>query len=360
VDEIVRKHFMVMEWKVQHGTLTYVVGDEDTKERFVRLYFELEERGYVLVLRSENGRKVLRIFKRRRELPRYSPLWSVVLLLVTMATVALAGYLFTAEEVYSIIDPIFNRYRALHLLAYVASILFVLGVHELGHKIACARHGLKSTPPYFIPGPPMIGGSLGAVIIQETPILNRDQLFDVGLLGPLLGFIASVLVTFLGLSLSYVIPSEVARSLSEQGLASPLPVEPLFFTLIRARIVAPLVQIGPNQAILMHPVAFAGWVGMLVTFLNTLPAGQLDGGHVVRAVLSPRGHIIASIAAIAIMVVTGFVIMAALALVILMARPHPGPLDDVSPLSRSRKILFPLLLIICGLCYTSSFNSVVF
>jgi len=86
VDEIVRKHFMVMEWKVQHGTLTYVVGDEDTKERFVRLYFELEERGYVLVLRSENGRKVLRIFKRRRELPRYSPLWSVVLLLVTMAT----------------------------------------------------------------------------------------------------------------------------------------------------------------------------------------------------------------------------------------------------------------------------------
>jgi membrane-associated protease RseP (regulator of RpoE activity) len=359
VDEIVRKHFTVTEWKVQHGVLTYIIGDEDTKERFVRLYFELDEKGYIPILRNEGGKRALRIFK-RRELSRHNPLWNAVLLLATMATVTLAGYLFTIGEVYDIVDPMFSEQRVLHLLAYVVSIFFVLGVHELGHKIACVWHNLRSTPPYFIPGPPMIGGSFGAVMIQETPILNRDQLFDVGLLGPLLGFIASVLVTFIGFSLSYVIPNEVARSLSEQGLASPLLIEPLLFTLIWARVVAPLSQMGLDQTILMHPVTFAGWVGMLVTFLNTLPAGQLDGGHVVRATLGSRGHVIVSMMAVAIMIATGFVIMAALTLVILMVRPHPGPLDDASPLSRSRKALFPLLLIICGLCYTSSFNFVVF
>jgi membrane-associated protease RseP (regulator of RpoE activity) len=359
VNEVVTKYFTVTEWKVQHGVLTYVIRDEDTKERFVKLYFELDEKGYIPVLRSEDCKRVLRVF-RRREPPRRNPIWNVVLLLVTTATVALAGYLFTMEEVYNIVDSTFSEQKVLHLLAYVASIFFVLGVHELGHKIACKKHNLRSTPPYFIPGPPMIGGSLGAVMIQETPVLNRDQLFDVGLLGPLLGFMASILITFLGLSLSYVIPIEVAQSLSEQGLASPLPVEPLLFTFIWIRIVVPLLQIGPDQTILMHPVAFAGWIGMLVTFLNTLPAGQLDGGHVVRAALGSKRHVIASIIAIAIMVMTGFVMMAVLALVILIVRPHSGPLDDVSPLSRSRKVLFPLLLIICGLCYTSLFNFVVF
>ena len=359
VDEIVRKHFTVNEWKVQHGILTYVIEDEDTKERFTRLYFELNGKGYLPILRSENGKKVLRIF-RRREPPRHNPIWNVVLLIATMATVIFAGYLFTTGEVYNIVDPTFSGQRMLHMLAYVASIFFVLSVHELGHKIACMRHHLKSTPPYFIPGPPMIGGSLGAVMIQETPILNRDQLFDVGLLGPLLGFVASIIVTLLGFSLSYVIPIDVAQSLSEQGLTSPLPVEPLLFTLIGTRIATLFLQLGPDQAILMHPVAFAGWVGMLITFLNALPVGQLDGGHVVRAALGPRKHRIASMIAIAIMVITGFIMMALLALIILMTRPHPGPLDDVSSLSRSRKALFPLLLVICGLCFTSLFNPVVF
>lgn len=359
VDEVVRKQFTVTEWKVQHGVLTYVIGDENTKERFVRLYFELEKKGYTPILRREDGKKVLRIF-RRRESPRHSALWNVVLLLITMATVVLAGYMFTAEGIYDFVDPTFGEWRAFHLLAYVVSIFFVLGVHELGHKIACLKHNLRSTPPYFIPGPPMVGGSLGAVMIHEAPILNRDQLFDVGLLGPLSGFVASVLVTFIGFSLSYVIPSEVAESLSGQGLASPLPVEPLLFILMWTGIVAPLLKIGPNQALLIHPVAFAGWVGMLITFLNTLPAGQLDGGHVVRAALGPKKHIVVSMLAITIMAVTGFVMMAVLALVILMLRPHPGPLDDVSPLSRSRKALFPLLPIMCGLCYTSLFNFMVF
>lgn len=349
VDEIVRRHFTIAEWKVQYGVLTYIVNDEDTKDRFLKLYSELYERGCTPILKNEGKKKLLKIFK-RQEFPRYNLVWNLILLLATIATVTFAGYLFVASDVYEIVDPLFSEYKVLHLLAYVLSIFFVLGVHELGHKIACIKHGLKSTPPYFIPGPPIIGGSFGAIMMQQTPIINRDQLFDLGLLGPLLGFAASVIVTIFGLSLSYVIPVELVHLLQEQGKVAYLPLEPLSFTIIRMGLSPLQVQ---HQAILLHPIVFAGWVGMLVTFLNTLPVGQLDGGHVTRALFDERKHTIGSIAAIAIMIMTGFVPMALLALLILL-RGHPGPLDDVSPISRSRKLLFLLLPLMCGLCFPLS------
>lgn len=350
VDEVVRRYFTITEWKVQYGVLTYMIKDEDTKDRFLKLYFELHEKGYMPILKSEGGKRVLRILK-RRETPRHSLLWNFILLLATIATVTFAGYLFTTSSVYEIVDPLFSRYRILHLLAYVSSIFFVLGIHELGHKIACLKHNLRSTPPYFIPGPPTIGGSFGALMIQQSPILNRDQLFDLGLLGPLLGFVASIIITISGFSLSYIIPRELANVLKEQGAVAELPLEPLLFALIRMGLLS-LSQAQPDHVVLIHPIAFAGWVGMLVTFLNTLPVGQLDGGHVARALLGQRGHGIASLLAIVIMIVTGFLPMAILALLIFL-RGHPGPLDDVSPLSRSRKILFFLLPLMCGLCFTS-------
>ncbi|MEM0233177.1 MAG: site-2 protease family protein [Candidatus Nezhaarchaeales archaeon] len=350
VNEIVRRHFTISEWKVQYGVLTYIVKDEDTKDRFLKLYSELYEKGYVPTLKSEDGKKILRILK-RREIPKHNLLWNLVLLIATIATVTFAGYLFTTSSVYEIVDPVFSKYRVLHLLAYVLSIFFVLGIHELGHKIACVRHNLKSTPPYFIPGPPTIGGSFGALMIQQTPILNRDQLFDLGLFGPLSGFAASIIITLSGLSLSYIIPEELANILKEQGAVAELPLEPLLFTLIRMGLLSSL-QVQPNYVVLIHPIAFAGWVGMLVTFLNTLPVGQLDGGHVARAFFGRKGHATASLLAIAIMIVTGFVAMAILALLIFL-RGHPGPLDDVSSLSRTRKILFLTLPLMCGLCFTS-------
>lgn len=350
IDEIVRRHFTITEWKVQYGVLTYIVRDENTKDRFLKLYSELYGKGYIPILKNEDGKKLLRILS-RRETPKHNPLWNLILLLATIATVTFAGYLFMASGVYEMVDPLFGKYKLLHLLAYVLSIFSVLGIHELGHKIACIKHDLKSTPPYFIPGPPTLGGSLGAIMIQQTPILNRDQLFDLGLLGPLLGFVASIVITLFGLSLSYIIPGELAYLLKEQGLAAELPLEPLLFALIRMGFMSSL-QAQPNQVMLIHPIAFAGWVGMLVTFLNTLPVGQLDGGHVTRAFLDQRRHAIVSMVAIAFMIITGFILMAILALLILL-RGHPGPLDDVSPLSRSRKVLFLLLPLMCGLCFTS-------
>lgn len=351
IDEVVRRHFTIVEWKVHYGVLTYVIKDEDTKHRFLKLYYELCEKGYIPVLKSEGGEKLLKIFKRREDF-KYNPLWNLVLLLATIATVTFAGYLLTASSAYEIVDPIFSEYRIVHLLVYVLSMFFVLGLHELGHKVACMKHGLKSTPPYFIPGLPTIGGSFGAIMIQRSPIINRDQLFDLGFFGPLFGFVASVVVTFLGLSLSYIVPKELADILKEQNMVDELPLEPILFALIRTGFLS-FSSVQPNQVVLLHPIAFAGWVGMLITFLNTLPAGQLDGGHVIRALLNEKRHLMVSIMAVTVMIITGFVPMALIALLILL-RKHPGPLDDVSPLSRSRKVLFFLLPLMCGLCFTSA------
>jgi len=351
VDECVRRNFTVLDWKVQYGTLMYVVGDVDTKERFLKLYRELEPRGYIPVLRREGEAKVLRVFKRPPP-RRHKVIWNIILLVATIGTVGFAGYMFTAAgSIYELLDPTFGVYRLLHHMAYMAAIFFVLGLHEFGHKLACLKHGLRSTPPYFIPGPPEIGGSLGALMIQETPILNRDQLFDLGLMGPLVGFLASVVVTLIGLSLSYLVPYDLVLKWIQQGQVNPLPTEPLLFTLVREGVLA-LTGASANEVVVLHPVAFAGWVGMLITFLNTLPVGQLDGGHVVRAIVSSRKHAIISLAAITVMLITGFIVMAIVALIILF-RGHPGPLDDVSPPSRSRKAAFALLPIVCGLCFTS-------
>ncbi|MEM2026029.1 MAG: hypothetical protein QXW94_07040, partial [Desulfurococcaceae archaeon] len=114
VDELVRRHFSVVDWKVHYGVLHYVVADEDTKLRFLRLYSELEGMGYLPVLRMEGGRKVLRVFKSppRR---RHKAAWNVVLLAAALATISFAGYLFTASSIYDVLDPAFSAYRPLHL-----------------------------------------------------------------------------------------------------------------------------------------------------------------------------------------------------------------------------------------------------
>ncbi|MCS7140138.1 MAG: site-2 protease family protein [Candidatus Nezhaarchaeota archaeon] len=350
IDDLVRHHFTVIDWKIQYGVLTYTVGDENTKHNYLNLYSKLAEKGYVPILRWEGDKRVLRVIVKPPQ-RKHKLLWNILLFLVTITTVTFAGYLFTSSGLYEVLDPSFPLYRNLHLLAYVASIFFVLGAHELGHKFACFYHKVKSTPPYFIPGPPEIGGSLGAVMIQETPILNRDQLFDLGLFGPLLGFTASIIVTLLGLSLSYVVPHDVAATMLEQGQISVLPTEPLLFTLIRDSV-ALYLKVPADQGILLHPIAFAGWVGMLITFLNTLPVGQLDGGHVTRALFGSSKHAKISLVAVVIMLITGFIVMAMISLLIFF-RGHPGPLDDVSPPSRSRRVTFFLLPLICGLCFTS-------
>jgi len=220
----------------------------------------------------------------------------------------------------------------------------ILGLHEMGHKLTANRNGIDATPPYFIPGPPPIGGFLGigtfgAVIMQKSLPPNKDALFDVGASGPVVSFILATIATIIGLrfSVSAWIPIG----------SSTLPV-PLLLRLIIPYLAPPLATPNPGSlyqpAIILHPVAVAGWVGMFVTMLNLMPAAMLDGGHVSRSLLGEKTRTV--LTALSIIYLVFVSLPMAIFVLFLSMYKHPGPLDDVSSLSKSRKLLAAVLVII--------------
>jgi membrane-associated protease RseP (regulator of RpoE activity) len=211
------------------------------------------------------------------------PWTNVVMLLLTVLTTLFAGTMWFYEPVRSPVD----------LLAgwpFALAVLGVLGVHELGHYVLSRYHDVEASLPYFIPIPTFIG-TLGAVIRMKGRIPDREALFDIGVAGPLAGLVAAVVVSVVGL---YLPPIEVPQSVLNDPNAINIEFgyPPLLLALseLTGR---PLSYADPSLAV--NPVVFGGWIGMFVTFLNLIPVGQLDGGHLVRAMLGPRQETIAAL-----------------------------------------------------------------
>lgn len=263
---------------------------------------------------------------RRNERPRV--LLPAVLFLVTIVTTVIAGALYRGAHILS------NPAELAQGVPFSASLLLILGTHELGHFIASRRHGVSTTLPIFIPGPPIppMIGTFGAVIRIKSPITTKKALVDIGAAGPLSGFVVAVFVTAIGLRLSAVVPkSMLAGSL---GLGSSL-----LFQLLTWLMIGPL---GQGRDIFLHPVAFAGWIGMFVTAMNLLPIGQLDGGHLVYALLGRRHRkfsmaMIAALLLLGVFTWPGWFIWAALIMIIGIW--HPPVEDQHLPLDRRRKVI---------------------
>ncbi|HWR97867.1 MAG TPA: site-2 protease family protein, partial [Candidatus Methanoperedens sp.] len=161
------------------------------------------------------------------------------------------------------------------------ALLLILGAHESAHFLTSRRHGVRSTLPLFIPAPTLVG-TFGAVIRIESPIPDRRSLLEIGLAGPLAGFLVALPLGVAGLRLSHVaLPvSGGDGAATGLGLGSSL-----VFTLLERAVLGPL----PGEAsLVLHPVAFAAWIGFFVTAINLLPIGQLDGGHVLYALTERR------------------------------------------------------------------------
>ena len=223
-----------------------------------------------------------------------------------------------------------SRVLGLSLL-YVAALMAILLAHELGHYLTCRRYGIDATLPFFIPAPSLIG-TLGAFIRIRGAVTRRRQLFDIGIAGPLAGFVLALPALAWGLSRSRIVPSIPAEEAITFG-------EPLLLKAIGAALFGSLEA---GRDIILHPVAFAGWVGVLVTALNLLPLGQLDGGHIVYALAGPRSRRLAT----AFMVL--FVIMGVFywvgwfvwaLLILFLGMRHPRLLDEGASLGNSRKLL---------------------
>ena len=166
--------------------------------------------------------------------------------------------------------------------AFSASLLGILLIHEFGHYFACRWHGIRSTLPWVLPAP-TLSGTAGAVIQIRSRIPSRNALMDVGIFGPLAGYIASVFVVAIGFALSYHSPTDAPRAIVRFG-GEPLTIRALHALLVRWDPTIPSFDhIAP------HPVLVAGWIGLFITSLNLIPGGQLDGGHILYAI-SPRLH----------------------------------------------------------------------
>jgi len=161
---------------------------------------------------------------------------------------------------------------------FAISLMFILLAHELGHYFACKHHRIRASYPYFIPAPTLIG-TLGAFILMRSPIRSRCALFDVGASGPLVGFVVAIPILIYGVMHSHIAP----------GITSD-DADVVFGVPLALRLLAHRFFPGADPlTVLLHPVARAAWVGLFATSLNLLPAGQLDGGHILRSV-SPRLH----------------------------------------------------------------------
>jgi membrane-associated protease RseP (regulator of RpoE activity) len=190
--------------------------------------------------------------------------------------------------------------RLLLGVPFSAALLIILLSHEMGHYLLCRYYGVRATLPFFIPAPTLIG-TLGAVIRIKAPIRSRAALFDIGVAGPIAGFVMAVG----SLAIAIILSKPVARGMATSELQLGYPA---IFHIVQnvMRHLAPklTVTVLPLSRVYLHPVAVAAWVGMYATALNLLPSGQLDGGHIVYA-LAPRAHRLISWITVIALVVLG-------------------------------------------------------
>jgi membrane-associated protease RseP (regulator of RpoE activity) len=276
----------------------------------------------------------------------------VLLFALTIVSTTLAG----ADHYASFRSDFLDRPLGLPLttllmggLWYSGTILAILGCHELGHYFACRYYDVDASLPFFLPvPPPVLTGTLGAFIRIREPIPTKRMLFDIGIAGPIAGFLVAVPALFIGLAMSHVakLPSDFTGY--ELG-------EPLLFKLASTLLWGTTPD---GYSLNLHPMAFAAWFGLLATALNLFPIGQLDGGHISYAVLGRRStYVTIVMIAVAVglayfsrswLVWTGLMV----AMLVMFGPRHPRVFDEDVPLDRTRLVLAIVALAMLIVCFT--------
>jgi membrane-associated protease RseP (regulator of RpoE activity) len=262
---------------------------------------------------------------------------NLILFLITFSTTLLAGALQRG------VNPLESPYEIWRGLPFAVTLLMILGAHEFGHYFMSRKHYVDVTLPYFIPAPSFIG-TFGAFIKMKSPIMERKILMDIGVAGPLAGFLLALPTLVVGLLLS--------ETTTHTGTSSIKLGSSLIFSFFSWIVFGSM----PDQIdLVLHPVAFSAWIGLLVTCFNLIPVGQLDGGHIAYAMFGDRQRIISRIVVVLIVILgiffwSGWLIWAAI--LVLMGMDHPPVYYDSIPLDKGRRAIGCLALVIFILCFT--------
>jgi membrane-associated protease RseP (regulator of RpoE activity) len=231
---------------------------------------------------------------------------------------------------------------------YAATIIAILGAHELGHYFACRYYDVDASLPYFLPSPPPIGlfGTLGAVIRIREPIPTKRILFDIGIAGPIAGFVVLVPALFIGVATSELVPIDAG------GLWFGEPL------LIKAAAYLWWGPLPSDQTLGMSAMAYAAWFGMFATAMNLFPVGQLDGGHIAYALLGRRStYLTVLMIGVALTLayftptLIGWAVILIIMLIVVGPR-HPRTFDEDVPLDRRRRLLAAFAVFMFAVCFT--------
>ncbi len=311
-------------------------GIEDGEDRVALAGLDLD-----IQFVQEKERRFIVVRERISRRPRQRPSrLHIGLFLATVLTTLMAGALLAEYNIF--LQP----WTVIHGWPFSLTLMAILGCHEYGHYYYGRKHNVDVTLPYFIPVPPPLTviGTFGAFIKMRGPIPNRLALLEIGAAGPIAGFLVAVPALLLGLDLSIVVELEGGGLILGDSL------------LLKMSTALMYPGLGPNEDILLHPVAFAGWIGLLITMLNLLPLAQLDGGHISYALLGERQAwlgrgVMAMLVPMGLFLSPNWLLWAALILVLMRTVKHP-PMHDINrPLSPREKWIGLVCLAIFILCF---------
>lgn len=353
----------------------------DSQEAYARLEPIFADKEMTVLFREMNDQHAILAMPGLIRPTPSNPWKNLLMFLLTVLSVLFtgvlnaAGYLSSTWEDFQ--GPVINLSRDLPLgILFTVSILAILLAHEFGHYLAARYHKTAVSLPYFLPFPGSQFGTMGAFIQLKEPPRNRRVLLDIGIAGPLAGLIVAIPVLLIGLSLSeidtlpmqpngdaiggllegnsilylgakYIVKGELLPAPSEYDGISPVAYW------LRYIFVGLPIPYG-GRDVLLHPVAWAGWAGLLVTALNLIPAGQLDGGHAIYVLLGRRAARLWPfiVVALALMGVIWFGWFIWAALIFFLGRTYAQPLDDITPLDMRRRALAMIGLIVFVLVFT--------
>jgi membrane-associated protease RseP (regulator of RpoE activity) len=336
----------------------------------------LRQYNFIPLFREEGNEHVIMIIEGSIEPKASNPLINLILFILTLGSVIFAGAMYAyngpvptnpQELLRTIIRSLPSGFP------FAASLLAILLAHEFGHYIAGRLHKTHVTLPYFIPFPFSPFGTMGAFIQLKEPPRNRRVLIDIGIAGPIAGFLVAIPILLYGLSISYIdtINLTPGQGLQLEGnsilyllakfivfgqfLPAPLDyggISPFYYW-VRYFFTSQPLPIG-GLDVLISPVAWAGWAGLLVTALNLIPAGQLDGGHVIYSLIGKKARLLQPIVLVILLLLgfawSGWWIWAVL--ILLLGRVYAEPLDQITKLNTGRKILAIIGLVIFVLVFT--------